>query len=384
MSDSSEDREGHRSDQSGSGPERAALAVPTEFTSRRLVTIQCLRGIAALMIVFTHVLHQSPGFLAVWPTAAGQAGVDLFFVISGFVMVYVTADRERSAQQFLAMRAVRIIPVYWFYTLAAAALMFVLPRLFRSNELSFRHIALSLLFVPHRTDATGALDPIIKQGWTLNYEVFFYVLFAIAMAISMRRRVVLAAIVLIALAATGYWVRAAGISLGAPGFYLHDIILEFALGMLIALAFLNGRLRSLNPVFGGFLVVAGFIVLFALDPLYTESRRILVYGLPAVLIVIGALAIERRTRELKVPFLQFAGDSSYSVYLVHIFPVAVLRALWPRMSLPMSGVASFLLFLTLSVALVMGLAAVSYYTVERTSLRYLRKKISGISRNRDG
>jgi exopolysaccharide production protein ExoZ len=384
MSDSAADREGHGSESSRTGAEGAALDVPTEFTSRRLVTIQCLRGIAALMIVFTHVLHQSPGFLAIWPTKAGQAGVDLFFVISGFVMVYVTADRERSAQQFILMRAARIIPVYWFYTLSAAALMFVLPQLFRSNELSVRHVVLSLLFVPHRTDAGGSFDPIIKQGWTLNYEVFFYVLFAVAMAISMRRRVILAAIVLAALAATGYWVRSAGISLGAPGFYLQDIILEFAIGMLIAVAFMNGRLQPLKPVLGGFLVVGGFIVLFAFDPLYSDATRILVYGLPAAAIVIGALAIERPTRVLKVPFLQFAGDSSYSVYLVHIFPVAVLRAIWPRLSLPMSGVPSFLLFLALSVALVMGLAAISYYTVERRSLRYLRKKISGASANRRG
>lgn len=95
MTDLAADRETSRSDTSA-GTENTLLAVPTEFTSRRLVSIQCLRGIAALMVVFHHVLHQSPGFLALWPTEAGQAGVDLFFVISGFVMVYVTHDRERS------------------------------------------------------------------------------------------------------------------------------------------------------------------------------------------------------------------------------------------------------------------------------------------------
>jgi exopolysaccharide production protein ExoZ len=369
MTDLSTDRETSRSDTSA-GTENTLLAVPTEFTSRRLVSIQCLRGIAALMIVFHHVLHQSPGFLALWPTEAGQAGVDLFFVISGFVMVYVTHDRERSPQQFLAMRAVRIIPVYWFYTLAAAALMLVSPNLFRSNELTVRHVVLSMLFIPHQTGSTE-VSPVVKQGWTLNYEAFFYVLFAIAIAISTRRRAPIAVTVLAAMALAGYWMHFTGYSLGTAGFYFHGMILEFAFGMLIAKAYLNGRLERLSPVFGGILVVAGFVALFTLPD---QVSRELAYGVPAVLIVIGALAFERRFRVLKVPLLQFTGDASYSIYLVHIFPVAVLRALWPHL-MPMAGVVSFLLFLLLNVVSVVALSAFSYYAVERTSLRYLRKKI---------
>jgi exopolysaccharide production protein ExoZ len=364
MTDLSADRETSRSDASA-GTENTSLAIPTDFTSRRLVSIQCLRGIAALMIVFHHVLHQSPGFLTLWPTEAGQAGVDLFFVISGFVMVYVTHDRERSPQQFLAMRAARIIPVYWFYTLAAAALMLMVHNLFRSNELTVRHVVLSTLFIPHQT------SPLVKQGWTLNYEAFFYVLFAIAMAISTRRRAPIAVAVLAAMAVAGYWMHFTGYSLGTAGFYFNGIILEFAFGMLIARAYLNGWLERLSPVFGGILVVAGFVALFTLPD---QVWRELAYGVPAVAIVIGALAFERRFRVLRVPVLQFTGDASYSIYLVHIFPVAVLRALWPHL-MPMAGVVSFLLFLLLNVVSVVALSAFSYYAVERTSLRYLRKKI---------
>jgi exopolysaccharide production protein ExoZ len=370
MTDLSADRETSRSDISA-GTENTSLAVPTDLTSRRLVSIQCLRGIAALMVVFHHVLHQSPGFLALWPTEAGQAGVDLFFVISGFVMVYVTQDRERSPQLFLAMRAARIIPVYWFYTLAAAALMFLVHNLFRSNELTVRHVVFSMLFMPHQTGSNTDLSPIVKQGWTLNYEVFFYVLFAIAMAISTRRRAPIATTVLVAMAVAGYWMHFSGHSLGTAGFYLNGIILEFAFGMLIAKAFLNGWLERLSPVFGGILVVAGFVAMFTLPD---QVSRVLAYGVPAVVIVIGALAFERRFRVLKVPLLQFTGDASYSIYLVHIFPVAVLRALWPHL-MPMAGVVSFLLFLLLNVVSVVALGAFSYYAVERTSLRYLRKKI---------
>jgi len=384
MVDPPADREQGDPDERAGETENLPLSVPTEFTSRRLVSIQCLRGIAVLMVVFHHVIHQSPGFLAVWPTEAGQAGVDLFFVISGFVMVYVTHDRERSPQQFLAMRGARIVPVYWFYTMAAAALMFSLPQLFRSNELTAKHVLLSMLFVPHETGVGDDFSPIVKQGWTLNLEVFFYILFAIAMAISAHRRVMLAASALITLALVGYWMRFTGVSFGAAGFYFNDIILEFAFGMLIAKAFLRGKLDTLCAGLGLGLVLLGFAAIFLLDSFYTASSRAFVYGLPAVVVVIGALAFEGRSRAMSIPFLQFTGDASYSIYLVHIFPVAVMRALWPHGPLPMGGPISLLIFLVMCLGLVVALGAVSYYAVERTSLRYLRKKIERYLSARSG
>jgi exopolysaccharide production protein ExoZ len=361
-------------DGSSGSTDEPPLATPTEFTSRRLVMLQILRGIAALMVVFHHVLHQSPGFLAVWPTEAGQAGVDLFFVISGFVMVYVTNEREQSAAQFLTMRAIRIVPVYWFYTLIAAALMFFLPQLFRGNELSVKHVLLSLLFIPH--DSQGSLSPLIKQGWTLDLEVFFYILFAIAMAIAARQRVSIAVATLAVMTAISYIMRFTGISPGVLGFYFDNIILEFAFGMLIAKAFLGGRLRPFNPIIGLLVLLSGFVLLFALDPLFTAATRVIVYGLPAAAIVIGTLILENRTQPFRLPLLQFIGDASYSIYLVHIFPVAILRTLWPRVPLPMSGIISLALFLSICVTFVIGVAAASYYGIERTSLRYLRKKVA--------
>jgi exopolysaccharide production protein ExoZ len=248
--------------------------------------------------------------------------------------------------------------------------MFAAHNLFRSNELTVRHVVFSMLFIPHQSGSPD-LAPIVKQGWTLNYEAFFYVLFAIAMAISARRRAPIAITVLAAMAVAGYCMYFTGYSLGTAGFYFNGIILEFAFGMLIAKAFLNGWLERLNPIFGGILVVAGFVALFTLPD---QVSRELAYGVPAVAIVIGALAFERRFNVLKVPFLQFTGDASYSIYLVHIFPVAVLRALWPHF-MPMAGVVSFLLFLLLNVVSVIALGALSYHAVERTSLRYLRTKI---------
>lgn len=344
------------------------LAVPTEYTSRRLVSLQCLRAIAALMVVMDHAIHQSPGFVAAWPlpTGAWQAGVDLFFVISGFVMVYVTNERERSARQFLAMRAARIIPVYWFYTLGSAAMLLIAPQLYRSNDFSVKHLVLSLFFIPHITAESG-WSPVVKQGWTLNYEVFFYVLFAIAMAISVRHRTALSVGTLVAFSVAGHLMKLGHFPLGALGFYFQDIILEFAFGMLIATAFLRGKLEHIKAPVAAALVVLGFVTMFAL-PSDDLTKRAVFFGLPAALIVIGALAFEAQV-PLKLRFLQSVGDASYSIYLAHIFPIAVLRAVWP---LPMEGAVSMLLFVLTTFAAVIVVGRISYRFIEQTSLKYLR------------
>lgn len=352
-----------------------SLATPPLFVSRRLVAIQALRGIAALMVVFHHVIHQFPDFLSQLPTEAGQAGVDLFFVISGFVMVYVTHKREQSARQFLMMRAIRIIPAYWFYTLAAGLLMFLLPKLFRANELTARHLILSLLFVPHEI-GNNILSPVIKQGWTLNYEIFFYILFALTLAVWFSGRVALSAVVLVTLACAGHWARHEHYELGAISFYLDGILLEFVFGMLIARMLLDGRFPRLNPFAAAALIVAGFIALFAFDPWYSASTRTFIYGLPAAIIVFGALAFELNYQSLKLLAMEFIGNASYSIYLVHIFPIAAIRSFWAREHLSTRDPTSFILFMVLSVTAAIAFGAASYYAVERTSLRYLRNKVA--------
>lgn len=356
-------------------PRPNQIVTPPRLSSRRLVTIQGLRGVAALMVVFHHAIHQFPGFAAVIQTEAGQAGVDLFFVISGFVMVYVTHERERSARQFLLMRAIRIIPVYWFYTLAAAILMFLLPKLFRANELSPRHLILSLLFIPHEIGDNN-LSPVIKQGWTLNYEMFFYVLFAVAMAVCFSRRVAISATVIVVLVFAGCWARLGHYELGTAGFYLDSILLEFVFGMLLARMFLAGKFPPLRPFLALALAACGFFLMFALDPWYSAPMRAIVYGVPAAIIVFGALAFEMNCQSVHISFMEFIGNASYSIYLVHIFPIAAIRSFWAGEQLSTQSLASFTLFLIISVASAIAFGAASYYAVERTSLRYLRAKVT--------
>jgi exopolysaccharide production protein ExoZ len=352
---------------------------------QRILSIQYLRGWAALMVVFHHARDQFPDFPAPFHTSAGQAGVDLFFVISGFVMVFVTSTRERSPRQFLEARATRIVPIYWFYTLACFGLLCVAPGLFKANEASARHLILSLLFVPHAIAATaGMLSPLVKLGWTLNYEVFFYVIFAATMFVSAPRRVLITTCMLAGLIAAGPVISSIlGVQIGGvAAFYTNQIIGEFMLGMLIARAYFGRQLDWLGstPAVVLIVIASGAMILGA--P-YVDTARLVVFGLPAAMILLGALAIERRGAIGRWPLLLLIGDASYSLYLVQIFPIAVLRYLWRRLDLSVHSWPWAILFVACSTVAAVLLALVSYLAIERPSLRWLRSVI-GARKSPDG
>ena len=269
----------------------------------KLVSIQYVRALAALAVVLFHATHRIHA-----PFFVGAAGVDIFFVISGFIMWIVT-ERGTKAEAFLAHRLLRIVPLYWIGTLIAAVL--AQPELDR--------LAASFLFIPWRAP-DGRVWPVLGQGWTLQYEMFFYLLFAVGLL--MPRRVQLAAInvALIGLSC---------ISLAAPTddpvlhTYTDPILLEFLAGIWLAVVWRAGRL----PMHAGAPLLTAGILGFAavavakIDP--QGFPRLLFWGAPAWMLVAGCLALEKRLPVSRVGLA--LGDASYSIYLFHAF---ITSAVW--------------------------------------------------------
>ena len=340
-----------------SRPDASADATPK---GEQLVSLQYLRAVAAMMIVFTHGWDQLPWLKERIPNAA-QSGVDLFFVISGFIMVYVTAKAGSSAVHFFRMRIVRIVPLYWLYTFMTAALILAAPQLFKTSAFTVPHLVQSLFFIPH-WGPKGSISPMILLGWTLNYEMFFYVVFAVAMAIMVTRRVPLAIAMLLVLPILGLFINFEGSAAGE--FYSNEIILEFIFGMLLAVLLSHGALGRVGTPAGWALIAAGAVGL-CIGGYYFESSRALFFGVPAALIVAGALSIELTHRVSKMqPFL-LLGDASYSIYLAHLFPIALLRFGWGKLMLPTEGLGPVLAFMAF--ALLGGaLAGVASYLLART------------------
>ncbi|MEI2831486.1 acyltransferase family protein [Pseudomonas mosselii] len=275
-----------------------------------LYSLQALRAFAAWVVVCHHFMQIFFDFNATGPVGQlladrGAVGVDIFFVISGLVIYLSTRDKDIAPAQFLLNRVLRIVPAYWFYTLLMAALMLVASRWMPHQVFEWQHLLLSLLFIPAENPGGYGLYPTLNVGWTLNFEMFFYLLFGLAFLVRQRHHLLLV---------TGALLLVSEV-LGRLGvlsrFYSNDIVYEFLLGIGLGVLYRRGLIRQGLWLPLGLLGVAGY-ALYHLD----ASQRLLHWGLPSALVVLAFIALERYFKGNRV--LKALGDCSYSVYLVHV------------------------------------------------------------------
>jgi exopolysaccharide production protein ExoZ len=341
-----------------------------------IVSIQYLRAAAALMVVFDHGWEQLPWFQEQFPYYIGRAGVDIFFVISGFVMVYVTKSGARPID-FLRSRIIRVVPLYWILTCATAVLLIWTPSLFRLNTFTINHFLLSLFFIAHSSPSEpDQFLPMIKLGWTLNYEMFFYVIFALAIAVSPRQRIALTTGIMILLVTIGAVIGHS--ESPVVNFYTSGIILEFVFGMFLARLYLAGNMAKLWWPYGyitGTLGLAGLYI----GAHYYDSEflpRVIFFGIPALAVVAGSLMIESSTTiAVRQPFL-LLGDASYSIYLCHMFPIAILRMLWRSLDLPMNGWVATTVFMSACILVGSGAGLLCYILLEKPILTLMRRALA--------
>lgn len=281
--------------------------------------IQYLRGLAAFAVLVFHAAERAGGAFG-----PGAAGVDIFFVISGFIMWTVTQQRETTPAQFLLRRLQRIAPLYWGVTLLVVAVALVAPAAFPAMSPTVGQVVQSLLFIPYR-DTTGLIAPLVVPGWTLNYEMFFYVLFALTLLAPGGLRPWLLTAVLVALVAA----RPLGpVSNPLWATYTNPLLLEFVAGVWLGKVWSQGR-RPPGLASGAMLVTGALaFAAVAVSGIDVEPARALLWGLPALLVVAGAVGLEGRGKAPEAPALKAIGDASYSLYLVHGLAIsATVRAL---------------------------------------------------------
>jgi exopolysaccharide production protein ExoZ len=279
--------------------------------------IQVLRAIAALMVVMHHSLEES--MAAVAPiknidslTTFGAAGVDIFFVISGFIMFHVSFPTNRPAASptsFLARRITRIYPFYWF----CAALVLGLWSIgfFHSLQMDANTLIRSLLLYPSE-------HLIINVSWTLVYEMYFYLIFA-ATLIYRRPLVSLFGTcgAILILYAIGRFTPDPAVR----DFLNNAIALEFCFGLILAYLFQHWPKLSSAA---GILWIPGFALLFiaalvvphATTNGLPDPTRVLVWGIPAALVVLSFLSLRPSRGPLR-RVMVLLGDASYAIYLTH-------------------------------------------------------------------
>lgn len=286
-----------------------------------ILSIQYLRGLAAIAVGLSHVAGH-PGLAF----ETGAAGVDVFFVISGFVMWTVTSRRPTKPGSFLVDRLTRIAPPYMLLTIATYLVAKYIPGAFPNMRTNLSDMILSALFIPHK-DLYGSAFPLIVPGWTLTYELFFYLLFAGALLAPVRRRAWICTAAISLLIGVGSLIQS---DFAAVETYTNPLLLEFAAGLWLGVAYNAERLTSAR--WGGVSLLAGlsaFVAWEFLSGVQPGGSRAIVWGVPALLIVAGLLTIERRHGLRRSPLLLLLGNASYSLYLVNVFVVA---ATWRVMS----------------------------------------------------
>ncbi len=306
----------------------------------RLDGIQALRGLAALAVAIAHIDSLDARFLggdvmAEW-ARLGFAGVDLFFVISGFVMVHTTLGTPRgprAAAAFLATRAVRIYSLWWLVLVPVAAVWMVRPEWVFASIGQSPDLLRSFLLWP------DTREPLLAVGWTLVHEMWFYVVFAVLLVLP---RVLLPVGLALWAAAVGAMVLLGiGQGSGSPELRVvaSALTFEFLLGCLAAWL---ARTRLVFALAPWLLVaaVAAFVTAGALhagapDAAFTDTlKRVAWFGGASFLLVLAVGAIDLRGRLRAARPLVALGDWSYALYLVHVPVFAALARLAAPFALP--------------------------------------------------
>lgn len=327
-----------------------------------LRSVQIMRGLAAFMVVAHHCAWKGHQY-SVDPWRGfrvGEAGVDLFFVISGFIMCEATSRRAVGFLAFMRARALRILPLYWLLTAVAWVCWRIAPQWVNSKG-GETVVWPSFLLVP----STGMY--LIQNGWTLSYEFLFYVIFGLGLLWKGAARHALPFTLLVLLAGAGLVWQPDSL---AGQYFTHASLFEFAMG--IASYHVLRRLQP-GPALSAVFIAAGVAGLAWANQAGWAWGRTVAFGLPCWALFLGLAGLERGFARVHTqPWaraLQAVGDSSYSLYLVHIFALGAAALLLRDTALAAHGTL-FMLALMAS-ALAAGFAC--YHLLERPLSRLFHR-----------
>ena len=334
-----------------------------------LPNVQILRLLAALMVLFAHLAHETSdhriagmrGLSEFYPLVWGT-GVDVFFIVSGFIMYYLTANnfgRPGYWKEFLKRRIIRVVPLYWLFTILMLGSIWKMHGYVHHADAPPSRIVSSFLFYP-MARADGSIQPILATGWTLQYEMFFYGCFTVALLFRKQSGIGALILAFIVLSLTGRFIPQ---YLTALRFWTNPIIIEFPLGILLAhLYLLNIRV---GRVVQGLCVVSAVLLMSGMAHM-TFLDRWIWGGLPAFVLAFGIIC----GPEWNVRPLTLGGDASYSLYLSHPFTLNILALLWPKLHLPPSAGSYILAGIAVCVPVSIGV----YRFIETPILGVLRRR----------
>lgn len=345
----------------------------TIVSTPKFNSIQALRAFAVCLVIYAHSIDSSfinygnsiqASFLYLenW----GAIGLDLFFVISGFIMTRIIHSYEspNGWKRFAWKRIIRIVPTYWIISLVAALLIL------RKSSIAAEVFLKTFLFFP--IFETKFVFPVLDVGWSLSYEFYFYLLITLILVLGFKKPELIICLLLILLSTIGVFITTTSLLLR---FLSSPILLEFAFGVACGMildhfranvywqrvgmfmAFALGISMMIGSVFWGFGILSEAVVV--VNDNYAAFLRSLVWGLPCALFLLGCVLLER-FYSLTIPaVLVRIGDASYSNYLLHGLIIVYGHRLFLKMHLTADS------YIIMLVVLCTALSIVFYRLVEK-------------------
>jgi exopolysaccharide production protein ExoZ len=338
---------------------------------QKINNIQALRAFAAVAVAFFHT-----GLLLPHLQPIGSFGVDIFFVISGYIMARIC---ETDSRFFLRRRLIRIVPPYWLMTMLLFLFALRFPQLLEATRASGTELWKSLLFIPYHK-SNGVLEPLLFVGWSLNYEMFFYLAIAAGLLLVPRRPLLFASAVVLAVTLLCHPFSGRG---AVPEFYGNKVMVEFVLGIIayeIARRTPQALARRTRGIWLGVMLVGILGIAFfqaampAGLPLRWQTVELL-----SMAVVLGASLMSQGGWDTDLAWLVLIGDASYILYLVHPYCENLLnRVVAQRM--PVLTIASPL-GAAIAVTVSVLVAILLHLKVERPSVAWLNQRFGGKRRS---
>ncbi len=348
---------------------REDKARPTLIPAQtKISNLQAVRAFAAIIVAFFHT-----GYVYGTLHAVGSFGVDIFFVLSGYIMARIC---EKTPTYFLRRRLIRIVPPYWTLTLLLFAVASRFPQLMGNTRPHVSELLKSLFFIPFFKES-GLIRPLLFVGWSLNYEMLFYLLIWISLFLLPRWPLLLPSAVIVA----GHIAAAAAHPQGVLGAFLAEpFILEFPLGALAyylaravpAAAAVRWRWGSLGLVLG----CTGALVLLQLfRPPLSHTAEGSLYDLLSMLVVLGTSLLSQGGWDTRLAWVVLIGDASYVLYLAHPYcEYFQQRVLAPHLALLRTDQLPGSI---LAVMVSIGVGVLLHIYAERPTLVYLNERFGG-------
>lgn len=355
----------------------------------KLPNIQILRAVAALAVVFYHAgiettnICKAVGKTCSYDFWVGAFGVPLFFIISGFIMVTTSWNSfgvKGAPLDFMRRRITRIVPLYWLVTTVAVVGIILSPSMLNVPVLDPLYIAASYLFWPIER-VNGLVRPIANLGWTLNLEMMFYVVFMVTLLFNRTRGLILGIAFLAGMSllqSAGIFAKASPLHSVPLNFWADPIILNFIMGMLIAVIYRKGfRVNFTQSI----LLVAIALVGILLDGNFSGTldamsedhivNRIAAMIPMMALFVAGALGPQVNVEQKLWRAGISVGDASYSLYLIHPFILRPAAKIWAKL---VGNHLPVWTFTVTAIFLALAIGSIVYLYFERPLTKYFGRK----------